>query len=148
MGNGGAKMAKEKAIDQKAALEAAYESETVRVLIDKLAPTFMTGLTIDKTVHEFLTATSTAIAEQKGIEKLNGYLDGLGKVDSYLGEQVSIYESHLRLDLKMMYDDMLTKARQKTKWRSCLKTPNSKTFISVQTSSSSTSPISNATPTR
>jgi hypothetical protein len=114
MGNGGAKMAKEKAIDQKAALEAAYESETVRVLIDKLAPTFMTGLTIDKTVHEFLTATSTAIAEQKGIEKLNGYLDGLGKVDSYLGEQVSIYESHLRLDLKMMYDDMLTKARQKT----------------------------------
>jgi len=105
-------MPKEKNLDQKAVLEEAYESENVKALIDKLAPTFLTGLTIDKTVHEYLTATSTAIAEQKGIEKLNGYLDSLGRVDSWLGEQISIYESHLRLDLKMGYNEMLNNAQK------------------------------------
>ncbi len=107
-------MAKEKALDHEQVLAAAFESENVKALINKLAPTFFTGLTIDKTVHEFLTASSTAIAEEKGIEKLNAYLDSLGKVDSFLGEQISIYESHLRLDLKMGYEELLTKAKQKT----------------------------------
>jgi hypothetical protein len=61
-----------------------------------------------------LNSTSADIAEQKSVDKLNGYLESLSKVDSYLAEQISVYESYLRLDLKMVYEEMLTKAKQKT----------------------------------
>lgn len=93
-------------------IEEAAKSETVKALIDKLAPTMFTGLTIDKNVHEFLTSTSVSIAEQKSIEKLNGYLDSVCKVDTYLAEQISIYETYYRLDLKMVYDEKLTIAKR------------------------------------
>jgi hypothetical protein len=107
-------MAKTKIPDQKEILDEAYQSENVKALIDKLAPTFFTNLTIDKSVSEFLNSTSADIAEQKSVDKLNGYLNSLGKVDSFLGEQISVYESHLRLDLKMEYEELLTKAKKNT----------------------------------